>query len=728
MDTRDNHKDLLDALDAIDPSTLTYQEWTSCGMALHESGFTWQDWDRWSQWDSERYHEGECERKWKSFGRGLEKATAGTIIAMAEARGWTPRRADDTPFGWDDYITGEDMPDWADEEDVDINGGDWQPARELSDYLSAIFDDADHVCYVTETYEKDGHYMPKRGHWDRTAEELREGLSKHADIGAVLGDWNPAAGAWICFNPTDGQGRGNQNITEFRYALVESDTLEVEKQMGMIRAMKLPCAAVVSSGNKSIHAIVHIDAGTDYALYRKRVERLYAYCTEHGFSPDTANKNPSRLSRMPGITRGDSRQKLLELNIGYKDWSEWEEWADESEDDLPENVSAEDWLKDLPPLKEVLIGTQEAGILRVGHKGMLAGPSKAGKSFAMIELALAVASGGQWLGYPCRQGRVLYVNLEIDSASFAHRLIDVTKSLGIDGSTWAKSLDVLNLRGRVVTMDKLAPQIMRRCLKINNGESGAYSLIVIDPIYKTLTGDENDAHEMAQFMALLDKLTFTTGAAVFSCHHHSKGLQGRKRAIDRAAGSGVISRDLDALLDMSPLEVPEDSQKELKGATAWRIDATLREFASPDPIDVLFIYPKHLVEATGKTKKWKVEGEDPLAKERDANRAKNKRQRKENAELMQKAFDDAVAAGCANDDGYIVDVADLLDHMGTREEDGEKPSENTIKRWAKMEWCPIGSKRVDMEGYRGKMKQRIVFFDRQKELEKEFFEDEEDDL
>ncbi|MDT2208257.1 hypothetical protein P7H11_20225 [Paenibacillus larvae] len=31
----------------------------------------------------------------------------------------------------------------------------------------------------------------------------------------------------------------------------------------------------------------------------------------------------------------------------------------------------------------------------------MAGPSKAGKSFALIELSIAIAEGGKWMGWPC---------------------------------------------------------------------------------------------------------------------------------------------------------------------------------------------------------------------------------------------------------------------------------------------------------------------------------------
>lgn len=56
---------------------------------------------------------------------------------------------------------------------------------------------------------------------------------------------------------------------------------------------------------------------------------------------------------------------------------------------------------------------------------LLAGASKAGKSFALIQLCIAIAEGKQWLGFDCAQGRVLYVNLELDRASCLHRFKEV---------------------------------------------------------------------------------------------------------------------------------------------------------------------------------------------------------------------------------------------------------------------------------------------------------------
>ena len=69
-------------------------------------------------------------------------------------------------------------------------------------------------------------------------------------------------------------------MTAFRYALVESDEMNLEEQHAMIRELELPVAALVSSGGKSIHAIVRIEAGS-FEEYRSRVDYLYAVCEKN---------------------------------------------------------------------------------------------------------------------------------------------------------------------------------------------------------------------------------------------------------------------------------------------------------------------------------------------------------------------------------------------------------------------------------------------------------------
>lgn len=698
-------REILDALSYIDPACLSYQEWVDVGFALHKSGLACSIWDEWSAKDSARYHTGECARKWKSFGHGHSThVSAGTLMYLAKQAGYSTMGE---VFNWDSKVdTRIDKPPaprfsvaWADEATPDEMTSTEKSTVQLSKYLSALFDDDDHVGYVTESWTtQDGRRVPTKGSYDRTALQLRQELAHAKDLGAVLGDYDADTGAWIRFNPLDGRGVGNANVTEYRYALVESDTVPYEKQLSMIRQMKLPYAAIVTSGHKSVHAIVHIDAGTDYDLYRKRVEELYAYVRTQGFEPDTANKNPSRLSRLPGAKRGDNQQSLISVgdDAEFKSWSEWVDWRAEEDDDLPEIEKFSSIYENLPALAPVLIGTEEHGILRQGHKGMLAGQSKAGKSFALLQLGLAVATGGAWLGYPCTKGRVLYVNLEIDAASFAHRVADIASVKQLTGN-WAARFDILNLRGFCAPLDKLAPKIIHKCLKASDGKKGYYSIVIIDPLYKIITGDENSASEMSKFTALFDKIAYSTGAATFSVHHHSKGVQGTKRTMDRASGSGVFARDPDALLDLSPLVVPDEEKGALDGATAWRLSATLREFKEPEPINIYFRYPIHEV-AGDEARAWKVEGEEEpykrlTPKEREQRKETRKQEKHDviNATLSM-VWNEKFKYRYSVADVEPVTLAELTNAYA--EAAGQEVKERTMRLWLKQDWCMLEGHRT----------------------------------
>ena len=250
----------------------------------------------------------------------------------------------------------------------------------------------------------------------------------------------------------------------------------------------------------------------------------------------------------------------------------------ELEDDgLPAFENLQTALHHVPPQSPAVI----EGVLRRGHKMLLAGPSKAGKSFALIELAVCIASGTPWLSrFGCQRGKVLYVNLEVDPASCLHRFKDVCQALELpenDISAMLPNVDVWNLRGYCVNwlhfVDNCCSRVRRE----------KYDVVIIDPFYKLNAGSEHDASQMAQFANGLDRIANVNGASVIYCHHHSKGDQGWKNSMDRASGSGVFARDVDALLDIIELELPPDRQRE--GVTAWRIEGTLREFPSFEPVD-----------------------------------------------------------------------------------------------------------------------------------------------
>jgi len=682
MTDRTDRERAMTILCDLSPAAMPYDEWLRVGMVCKAVGLSCVDWARWSARDTERYQEREMPGKWASFrGNGVGM---GTLVELARRYGVaavaTP--APDGHFGWDEAVTvrgrkpatapEQDEPapvvdeKWIEADDIPAPAADWA-AGDMIRYLEAMFEPEEYVGIVASAWlqEESGRWLPQKGVCDRTRQELVQILRTAGQVDAI-GDPHPVAGAWVRINPLDGQGVKDANVTAYRHSLIEADDQDLGKQLALIRALKLPCSAIVHSGGKSVHALVRVDAA-DHEEYRLRVDRLYAVCKASGLKVDNACRNPSRLSRLPGVLRGERPQYLIETRCGMDSWADWEAYIDEAHDDLPDPEPLDTVYFDLPKLAPALI----EGILREGHKMRITGPSKAGKSFALIEMAAALAEGREWLGMACRQGPVLYINLELDRASCLHRFRQVYEALRWEPRT-ISAIEIWNLRGHAVPLDKLAPKLIRRA-----GGRG-YAAVIIDPIYKLQWGDENDAGDVAKFCNQLDRICHELGAAVIDAHHHSKGTQGQKRSIDRGSGSGVFGRDPDAVLDMIELEIsrdrraqveahlvfdslaalaarhgldigkvpvdargqadacliafqaafpaigPEAAQATFAGRcraaalSGWRIEGTLREFAPPDPRRVWFRHPVHIrdewdlltdAKASGEAPPWEAERE-----------------------------------------------------------------------------------------------------------------------
>ena len=630
---------ILSALNYISCADLTHDEWIRVGMALKAEGFDISVWDDWSSRDAARYHPGECLRRWNSFHGSGSPVTGATIVKMAQDRGWSPFTGADGIMDWNDVIEydGDSQPDPAPVR---------KPTEDLILYLETLFEPEDHVGYVTNDAWKneEGKWVPAKGVYDRTAGELIASLHRYPDdLGATVGDWKPEAGAWIRFNALDGEGVRNENVISFKFALVESDAMPIDEQIAIYRRQELPIAALVSSAGKSVHAIVRVDA-QDAQEYRKRVTFLYDFLAARGLKVDTQNRNPSRLSRMPGVTRNGQPQKLLGVNIGRKSWVDWMDFVEGATDELPALSTLADYAADPPTLPEELI----SGVLRRGHKMLISGSSKAGKSFLLMELCIALAEGKPWLGFPCKKGRVLYVNLEIDPASCVNRFCKIYDALGY-AREHIDDIIIWNLRGHAVPLDKLVPKLIRRV------RDQRLDAIIIDPIYKVITGDENSASDMAAFCNQFDRICNETGCSTIYCHHHSKGSQGAKRAMDRASGSGVFARDPDAQLDMIELELSDDVRNMIAdtGATGWRLECSLREFRNFTPVEFWFEYPIHRLDSGASLHDLPAQGTAA------AGRLKNRFSK--TAESASEEFRNAFFAQAM--DGSV-SVQDMMDYLG----------------------------------------------------------------
>ena len=583
--------ELEEALSYVSPEHYEYQDWLHVGMALKEAGADLSVWERWSANDPDSYRRdpAACAAKWDTF--DSSEITAKTIFKWAMDAGWKSSKGysgPDTALDWESVITSPVKVNMSGEMPVQ-EPQQWNQFDQVRRYIKALFHADEYVAFNTNLKydEARGKWKPAdMGTFTRTAGQILEDLDKYeasGDLSNVLGTLNPDGGAYIRINPVDGKGVNDRNVTRYSYALIESDNMPIEQQRFMMHALKLPIRVMVHSAGKSVHAIVKVDAKNRYE-FKERVEYLHAICNEAGLIADAANKNEARLSRLPGVYRKGKKQYIIEENVGLSSWDEWYEYQESLRDKLPKTESMEDLYNDPPEVAPELIG----GVLRQGHKMIISGPSKAGKSFLLLELAYAIAEGHTWIGNKCKMGKVLYVNMEIDRASFARRFISIYNARKMNYGAHRSNIDIWNLRGYSMPITKLIEPLLRRAKK------EAYSAIIIDPLYKVLEGDENSNTDVARMGAGFDRIAQETGASVIYVHHFAKGYAGDRSSIDRGSGAGTFSRDPDAILTISPLEQTED-EEEAHGS-AWRVEYTLREFKDHEPTNVYFQYPVHEVD------------------------------------------------------------------------------------------------------------------------------------
>lgn len=583
--------DLKELLEYIDPSGLSYQEWINVGMALKEESYPLDVWVSWSSSDAERFDASEFEEKWDSFRR--HDVTGGTIVKMAQERGWSAEKKLNV------YMTGTDKYrktfSWEEEFDSDPEPvfkepDTWNPSKDLIKYLETVFEPDDIIGYTVKSNKtsKGKHIPSGKGSYTNKAGQLIDMLKNGDPIDRVFGSYDENAGAWIRINPLDGKGIDDKNVVEYRNILVECDDMDLNEQIEILDRVKIPIKAMVYSGKKSVHAIIPVNASSE-SDYRFKFNFIKNILHQAGMDIDKANINPARLSRMPGVVRGDHKQFLIKTNSGMDSFEEWQEWVSALNDGLPDIVNLASVWDNMPPLKPELI----EGVLRQGHKMIISSTSKAGKTFILMELAVAIAEGRTWIGHKCKKGKVLYINMELDSASFFRRFYDIYNKLGLNYDNNVSNIDIWNLRGNGKPLTELTPRIISRM------KGKGYVAVMIDPLYKVLDGDENSNSDVARVVSNFDRIAEKSEASVIYAHHFAKGTSANKSIIDRAAGAGTFARDPDAILTMTQLDWAPQIDAE-KDWTAWRVESTLREFKAIDPVDLFFSWPVHTVDYEGR--------------------------------------------------------------------------------------------------------------------------------
>lgn len=205
-------------------------------------------------------------------------------------------------------------------------------------------------------------------------------------------------------------------------------------------------------------------------------------------------------------------------------------------------------------------------ILPRGEAGIIAGPPKCGKTWAMLDLGICVSLGLPWMGtFDNTMGepaRVLALAFEDGQRRLRKRVWELARTSGRtpNDKTMQAHLSVsrepLSLPG---DERALAAELKR----------WKPSLVLIDNLTRVMAGDQNAIKDAKRFSDLWCRLCTDVGAAIVFLHHTSK--VGPIRPDQRNAGdpfelirgSGDLVASARHLVLMRPLESPDGDDGKL---------------------------------------------------------------------------------------------------------------------------------------------------------------------
>ncbi len=182
----------------------------------------------------------------------------------------------------------------------------------LKDFLSAVFNPDESTCFTADI--KGVRVFPAFAPPPDACFVAINPLHPKLDL-------NPTAP----YHFQDLPRRADINCVAYRTILCEFDKITLDEQLAFIEHTGLPVTTLTYSGGKSIHALLVLDQDVSREVYDRTVRKVFKAL---GNEVDIANKNPSRLSRLPGAVRGNGNTQDLisvreRIRLGHlEEWLE----------------------------------------------------------------------------------------------------------------------------------------------------------------------------------------------------------------------------------------------------------------------------------------------------------------------------------------------------------------------------------------------------------------------
>lgn len=169
-----------------------------------------------------------------------------------------------------------------------------------------------------------------------------------------------------------------------------------------------------------------------------------------------------------------------------------------------------------------------APLAPVGEVTLFTGKGSVGKSLLGQQLATAAAMGSETLGLMPPAMNSLYITCEDDANELHWRQEHICEALDLPMESLAHKLHVASLRGEL--NNELAtfsfegvikPTAAYNRLRDTLLETGA-GIVFLDNVAHLFPGNENDRHQVASFVNLLNRLAGETNAAIVLLGHPNK--------------------------------------------------------------------------------------------------------------------------------------------------------------------------------------------------------------
>lgn len=390
--------------------------------------------------------------------------------------------------------------------------------------LKAVFKHDDVVAICGATMDESGKKeIPDGGGLTLSRDEWLAKLdSKGGNINSFYSS-SMGCGVYIRINPMKDGGVGDKDVTAYRHALIEFDNLSIAEQWRIYRHYKIPCAAIIHSGGKSLHAWVKVEA-SDLNEYRERVNYLYKLFEQH--NPDTKNINPSRFSRIPGCRRFGGRQELLAINVGANGWNEWMQIRDLDAAPKPKGLK---YYANLDTSNDAscVIGFDERADGRTvttrylceGKSAWLLGPSGVGKSSLVAEFAIGWARGKPVFGIRPREPlKSLIIQAENDDHDIGEMLQGVIRA----NCLTPEQID--DLDSRVLFLTEIRRSGDSFIAWLNNVVAAHEpDILWVDPLLSFAGINVSDQQQVTHFLrTCLNPMLETAKVVMIGVHHTGK--------------------------------------------------------------------------------------------------------------------------------------------------------------------------------------------------------------